>query len=119
MKGTTFGTVAVACFVFVLTGCAPQVKVSVMNSTEQPLRQMQIHYTGGMAHVGDVPARQQRSVEIRPGGESSVVLRYVDAAGVEHSKDLDVYLEPSYKGTIAVQVESGGRVEVLADVRSP
>jgi len=88
----------------ILAACAQYVTVTVTNATQQPVRDVQVRYTGGSIDIPDLPPNATRTVRIRPSGESSLTVRYVDAIGTERSKDGDVYLERDYSGTIAIEI---------------
>jgi hypothetical protein len=60
--------------------------------------------TGASYRVGDIPPGQNRSVHVRPAGESGIELRYDDPIGVAQSLSVECYLEPGYEGFIEIAV---------------
>lgn len=99
-----------------LAGCSRYVTVTVMNATDQRVGEIRIHYTGGAATIPELQPKEHGIARINPSGESSLHVRYVDATGVAHSKDADIYLEPGYTGTISVEIRSQGDVRFKSNV---
>jgi hypothetical protein len=92
----------------------PGVRVGLTNQGPDTLRNVIVHVTGRSYPLGDVPARESRSVRVRPASESHVEIEFTDARGTSARVVADCYFEPGYRGEIWIDMKDG-RVERARD----
>jgi hypothetical protein len=83
------------------------VETIIRNAGAEPMRDVRVLVTGRAYALGDIHPNEVRSVHVKPLGESSITIRYTDAAGTPRSADVDCYIESGYSGSISVDLASG------------
>jgi hypothetical protein len=86
------------------------IRVVVRNEGPGAMRDVAVFVTGRTYYLNDIPPGQERSVRVRPKGESHIEIGYIDEAGRSVRLDAGGYFESGYHGTVRVGI-SGGRVE--------
>jgi hypothetical protein len=87
------------------------VMVVVSNGMSADIQDVELHFTGGMRHVGMVQPGSEVSVRVRPTGDSGLELRYVDSLGIQHKEAIGVYFDgENFRGSIDIQIHSDGTV---------
>ena len=81
--------------------------VVLSNIGTKPLSSVVVSFSGGDCTLSVLP---ENSLIMNLHGESPISLSFVDAAGTKHGSADEIYLEPGYKGTIDVSVDSNYKV---------
>ena len=89
-------------------GCAG-IKVSVENRSSLTVSEISLGFTGGSANIPLLPPILTKTVVIHPTGESSVQMSYLTGGNTVNT-NLEVYIEPSYKGNLLITIEPDGTV---------
>jgi hypothetical protein len=76
------------------------VTVEVRNVSDEPMRAVVVHVTGGSYALGDLLPGDSRQVAVSPGGESHVELEFQGHPRLV----VGCYFEPGYSGTITAEV---------------
>ncbi len=119
-KVKVVGTVVLLAVVglIVYVGLAPKgVKVTVENTSGNNLEDLQVVFTGGVEHLGQLEANKAVSSRINPESESSLKITWRDSAGNRHSEDIDIYMERNYKGHVTIRLESNNSISVDDDIK--
>lgn len=94
--------IAVLCFLVCEFAVSWGVMVVVKNSSDATARAVRLSFVGGEEYVADIAPHSQAKTRIMVQGESSLSIRYLDSQNKEQNRDLDLYLEPGYRGTVVV-----------------
>jgi hypothetical protein len=105
------GVLAVAGMVGV--SCLPGrtgVTVTVTNTSDTDITDLQIQYTGGQKSVPKLHAAATYRTKVNPNSSSALHITFTDGSAQRHAKKLDVYFERNYRGAIHVTIQSNGMV---------
>ena len=80
--------------------------VTIVNEGPWRLDDAVVHVTGQSYPLGDLEAGAETTVTVAPTSESSVEIEFVDSSGNKKRLDAECYLEPGYRGSIAVRIAS-------------
>jgi hypothetical protein len=83
-----------------------KVKVTLTNQTNETLHNSSLAYTGGELKLDTLAGQESHVFQIMPTSETDLTLRYFDSSGIEHSKLIDVYIEPGYQGSLVIYINS-------------
>jgi hypothetical protein len=83
---------------------------SIRNDTPNVLTNIRVTYTGGVVRIAELEPNASYGRHIDPSSESDLELAWFDSSGVEQFHKVDVYLEPNYRGNLAVTVEAHNRI---------
>ncbi len=78
---------------------------------------LQLHFRGGSKRAANLKPTESFQAKIKPNGESDLTIEFVDVSGKQHSTNLDVYLEPSFRGRIEVTIERDGKVSAKDELK--
>ncbi len=106
------GVATVAGFLWERPDSSSGVTAIVTNGGTAPMRNVRVVVTGHTYSLGDLSAKEMRTVRLEPSGESHIVLTYVDESGGPQSLPVDCYFEPRYSGEIEVDVADGKVIRV-------
>jgi YD repeat-containing protein len=84
--------------------CSRGPELVVINNSPEIVSNVVVKFTGGEAGIGRVRPGESRRVRIKSRGESNAVMTFADSKGIVHEKLLDVYFEPSYRGSLRVTI---------------
>ena len=84
--------------------------VILTNKGSKPLSDLVLRFAGGECRLSVLPANTQRTLIMNLYGESPISLSFTDAAGSKHGSAQEIYLEPGYKGTVDISVDSANKV---------
>lgn len=93
------------------------VTARVANMGLMVMQEVRLAVRGQSYPLGDIPSGASRDVQVWPTGESNINIHYIDASGTSRSIEVDCYLEPGYRGTIAVEVAEGSVVRLIDNTR--
>lgn len=85
--------------------------VSVTNETGGVISDLHIAFAGGEKHKPILGLSETFKVKVQPKSESGLSLEFTDGSGKKHQCLVDVYFEPSYKGTVSVRIGPDGEVK--------
>jgi hypothetical protein len=103
--------------VFTVSACSRGVTLCLSNASATAIHEVVITYLGSQALVGDLLPGSAKEVVLAPTGETSVTISFRRANGPTVTHDLDVYLEPGYRGTIDVELQTHDVVVKERDVQ--
>lgn len=86
------------------------VVVSVANTGTAPLSAVEVRYTGGTVRVPALAPGAAHHSRIAPTSESHLDLAFTDATGRRHTREIGVFFEPGYTGSVAITVDDAGGV---------
>ena len=109
----TFTLLTVSLCLAVLTGCARQPQLTVVNQSSTPLTNLVVSGSGFSASVGTLAPGAQTRIGVSPSGESSLRFEF-DAGGKHHSSAPDCYFENSslYRVTATIGPDFSVKVDV-------
>jgi hypothetical protein len=88
----------------------------VINASSSALMDVRLVYTGGEVIVGTLSRGTAGMTKVHVSGASTLILQYQTNETVIR-KNLDVYVEPGYRGTIKVVVADGGSIQIENKIR--
>ena len=93
------------------------VYVSVNNNTQSTLKNLTITYLGGVIQIATLEPKMSYGQYINPTHPTDLTLEWFDSSGAKHSNMINVYIEPSFAGSVEITVEPDNRVSVTEKVR--
>jgi hypothetical protein len=78
--------------------------VVITNSSQYPLRNLRLQFTGGTISVENLEPSTSYGHYIRPTSESHLELEWRDSSGVRQFHNIDVYFEPNDRGSIEITI---------------
>ncbi len=90
----------------------PGVLVSVRNDTGGPLKNVEVHYTGGSFYTDTLSPAERFSKRISPTGESALEVAFSDQSGSEVCVEVDSGLRPDGAGSLLVSIQPEGKLEI-------
>ena len=87
-----------------------KVRVLITNRTGGEITDVKLKFTGGHATAARIKIDESHETFVRAASESHLEIEFTDAGGQSHSKEIGVYFERGYKGSVIIFIESGGRV---------
>ena len=109
IKFVPFG-VFVAVMIFAAWLMLNGVSVKLLNRSAAPISEIHIKYRGGEFYIPRLKAGSKVSRNLVPMGATDIQLYYLDAKGMKHSKQIDVYLEHGYVGSITITIQPDGTI---------
>jgi hypothetical protein len=88
----------------------PGIDVVVINQTPNPLTEVRITFTNGVAEAALVPVGQPYTFHIYPNGPSHLNISFSDSAGLKHERPIDTYFESGYAGKITITITAQSEV---------
>jgi hypothetical protein len=105
-----------SCLALLFCGCQRGgVAVNVSNRNAMGVSNLSLVYSGGQVDVPILSSGSTYEALVRPTGESSVQVTYW-LGGSMMKTNLDVYIEPGYKGEVLVTIKPDGNVSRLSNV---
>ena len=104
-----------------LIGCALHsgegIKVRIENNTSITLTNVELVFTGGIVTTSAITPGERKVFDVKPTGESHLVLRFVGPTGQKQETTVNVYFENGSSGTITLAIDNGGVVNWKDEVR--
>jgi hypothetical protein len=86
--------------------------VTINNRSDSRIQNITLDYSGGTKKVSAMNSGDSRWFIVRPSTASTMILHFTDSAGLNHTKDLDLYTEPLWGGKIEVFILPNGTIDV-------
>ena len=86
-----------------------KVSMEITNMSTNDISNLSILYKGGNHKYSLLQKGENISLKITPAGESSITIEY-EEDNEKYIKDIDVYIEPGYRGNIEVIIYSNGNI---------
>ena len=102
-QGKLLGGVSVAGLIILLSSCAGETDVALVNRTAKPLQRVSVEFTGGVTRPLEIRAGGDAIVALNPTGESSLTVLYQSSAGLQKCW-IDTYLEPGYRAEFRIEL---------------
>lgn len=93
------------------------VRVEVINRDSLAMQHVSVEVTGVSYQISDVPPGSSKSVKVRPRGESSVAIKYANAANMLRRIYIETYIEKGYFGYIKIQIKDGNILYMEQDIQ--
>ncbi|MBS2010082.1 MAG: hypothetical protein JST01_23740 [Cyanobacteria bacterium SZAS TMP-1] len=84
--------------------------IVLTNKGEKALSDVVVSFAGGDCKLSVLPAQSNRILIMNLHGESPLSLSFTDAAGAKHGSAEEIYLEPGYKGSVDISIDSANKV---------
>lgn len=91
-------------------GVTSGVAVTVTNGSGADITSLSVRFTGGRRSAPRVEPAGRFRTRVNPTGESDLVVEFLDASGNGHTNEVDVYLEPDYRGAVRITIQTNGSV---------
>ncbi len=94
----------------------PGIRVTLHNAGSSTIRSVALHVTGSSTSLGDIHSGAEAITRVRPTGESSLEIEFVDQDGKSVRLDANCYFESGYRGTIQVLVKDRKIIKKQQDI---
>ena len=108
---------AVGIIVALQAGCGPTLLwdgygniVVLRNKGQKALSNVVLTFPGGESKLSLLPENSDRTLIMNLRGESGLSFSFTDWAGKKHEEYKDIYLEPGYKGSVYITIDSANHV---------
>ena len=91
--------------------------IEIENASGSPVTGVKVEFEGGSVKTPKLDNSMTLRRRINVRSESGLTLSFSDTKGVAHQTNLNVYLEPRYRGTIRVKIDANQQVPVTNLVR--
>src|ERR1041384_965389 len=91
--------------------------IEIENASGSPVTDVNVKFNGGVVNLPTLGKGDEARRPIHVQSESALSVSFSDAKGQSHETNLNVYLEPSYRGAIRLKIDADQRVEMTNEVR--
>src|SRR5207237_1276584 len=110
------GLLLISLFFALDVACSRGPELVVVNNSREIVSNVVVKFTGGETGIGRMQPGESRQLRIKSRGESHAVITFADAKGIVHEKLLDVYFEPSYRGSLRITIGANLDVTWASDL---
>jgi hypothetical protein len=90
--------------------------VEIKNIANSDISQITVRCTGNKKEISNLKKGKITKININPTGESNIMISYM-LNNFLYKEEIDIYIEPSYSGTIKITVEEHGVLSSEAEIK--
>lgn len=92
------------------------VAVTIYNTTDRTVTNVQVELTGSTQMFTEVAAGGNVTFVANPAADSHIVLRFTDPDGNQQEQEIGVYMERGYSGSVDIYIRPGWTVDWIDNI---